>query len=226
MKTAIISGATGLIGSALVRKLITSDQYRLVYLITRRATGITHPKIREIIIDFDDLNQLIFGETLDDAFCTLGTTMKQAGSREKFKKVDHDYVVAFARLCKQAGASKFLLISSMGANSKSVIFYNQIKGMTEQELIATGFKQLVILRPSLLLGERAEPRLAEKISGLFMKFFNFFIPDNYKAIKGEHVAESMLMLAQKPDGPVKIVSSGEILNGPDTSICRNKLKTC
>jgi len=99
----------------------------------------------------------------------------------------------------------------MGANSKSAVFYNKIKGMTEDALKDIGFNQLIILRPSLLLGERAEKRFAEGLSGIFMKAFNFLIPDNYKAIKAERVAGSMLKMALKSEENVLIVESGEML---------------
>ena len=211
MRTAVVAGASGLVGKELVQKMINSDQYRLIYVLSRKKSGLVNEKIRELVIDFESIGQLKFDEPIDDAFCSLGTTMKQAGSRENFKKVDYEYVVALASLVKQSGASKFIVISAMGANSKSAVFYNKIKGMTEDALKDIGFTQLIILRPSLLLGERAEKRFAEGLSGIFMKAFNFLIPDNYKAIKAERVAGSMLKMALKSEENVLIVESGEML---------------
>lgn len=213
MRTAILAGASGLIGKELVQKLINSDQYRLIYLLSRRKGEFTHEKIRELVIDFEKIDQLIFDEPVDDVFCTLGTTMKQAGSRDNFKKVDFEYVVALANLGKQSGATKFLVISAMGADSKSAIFYNKVKGMTEEALIKIGYDQLIIFRPSLLLGKRPEARFAERLSGVFMKTFNFLIPDNYKAIQAEKVADSMLKIAINSTASVLIVKSGEMLRG-------------
>ncbi|MCX6237519.1 MAG: NAD(P)H-binding protein [Bacteroidia bacterium] len=210
MRTAIIAGASGLIGKELVQKLITSDDYRLIYSLVRKKSGLINEKIRELVIDFEKIGQLKFDEPIDDVFCTLGTTMKQAGSRENFKKVDFEYIVALAKSGKQAGASRFLVISSMGANPKSSIFYNQIKGMTEEALKKIGFNQLVILQPSLLLGERPERRVAERLSGFIMKALNFLIPDNYKAIRAEKVAECMLKMALNSTDQVLIVKSGEM----------------
>lgn len=210
MRTAIVAGASGLIGKELVQKLIKSDQYRLIYSIVRKKSGISHEKIKEFVIDFEKIDQLKFDGPIDDVFCTLGTTMKQAGSRSNFKKVDYEYVVALANLGKQSGATKFLVISSMGADPKSSVFYSQVKGMTEEALKNIGFKQLVIFRPSLLLGERSESRIAEKVSGLMMNTLNFLIPINYKAIKAEIVANSMLIMALKSTGKVSIVKSGEM----------------
>ncbi|HZK95065.1 MAG TPA: NAD(P)H-binding protein [Prolixibacteraceae bacterium] len=211
MRTAIIAGASGLIGKDLVQKLINSDQYRLIYVLSRKKSDFVREKIRELVIDFEKIAQLKFDEPIDDVFCTLGTTMKQAGSRDNFKKVDYEYVVALANLGKQYGASKFIVVSAMGANSKSAVFYNKIKGMTEDALKNIGFNQLIILRPSLLLGVRVEKRFPERLSGIFMKFFNFLIPDNYKAIQAEKVAENMLKMALKSTEKVLIVKSGEML---------------
>lgn len=210
MKTAIVAGASGLIGRELVQKLIKSYQYHRIYILARKKSGLVHPIIRELVIDFDKISELKFDEPIDDVFCTLGTTMKQAGSREQFKKVDFEYIIAIANLGKQAGAKKFMAISSMGADSKSSFYYNKIKGMTEDSLIKIGFDQLVILRPSLLLGERPQRRLTEWLSGFFMKVLSFLIPDNYKAIKAEKVADYMMKIASKPTGTVSIVKSGEI----------------
>jgi uncharacterized protein YbjT (DUF2867 family) len=213
MKTALIAGASGLTGKELVQKLIDSDQYRHIYVISRKRNGLVHEKIRESVIDFENIGQLTFDEPIDDAFCTLGTTMKQAGSRENFKKVDYEYVVAFANLAKQTGASKFLVISSMGASPKSPVFYNQVKGMTEEALINIGFHHLVILRPSLLLGERSKLRFTEKLAGFFMNALQFLIPDDYKAIQGEKVAAYMLKMALKSTEGVSVVKSGEMRMG-------------
>ena len=125
MRTALVAGGSGLIGRELVQKLINSDQYGLIYLLSRKQGGPVHEKIREIVVDFEQMNLLKFDEPIDDVFCTLGTTMKQAGSRENFEKVDYKYVIALANLGKEAGAKKFLVISAMGANPKSSVFYNQ-----------------------------------------------------------------------------------------------------
>ena len=210
MRTAVVAGASGLIGKELIQKLISSDQYRRIYVLSRKKSGLANAKIKELVIDFEKIDQLTFDEPVDDIFCTLGTTMKQAGSRDNFKKVDFEYVVALANLGKQSGASKFLVITAMGADSKSAVFYNKVKGLTEEALINIGFKQLVIFRPSLLLGKRAETRFAEILSGFFMNAFSFIIPDNYKAIQAEKVADSMLKMAINSTGTVSIVKSGEM----------------
>jgi uncharacterized protein YbjT (DUF2867 family) len=211
MKTALIAGATGLIGKELVHKMLQSGQYNRIYLISRKPGGIVNEKIQEIIIDFEQIGKITLDNPVDEAFCTLGTTMKQAGSREKFRKVDLEYVTSFARLAKTSGAAKFLVISSMGANPKSAVFYNRIKGLAEEGLQNLGFKHLVILRPSLLLGKRPEPRLGEQMGAIFMKTFDFLIPDNYKTIEASRVAEKMLEMAGKAIEGVTVVESGEMI---------------
>jgi uncharacterized protein YbjT (DUF2867 family) len=211
MKTALIAGSSGLIGKQLIQKLIESDQYKLIYSISRKQSATADPKLKEIVTDFDHLSELKFEESVDDVFCTLGTTIKKAGSRQNFKKVDYRYIIDLANLTRQAGASKFIVVSSMGADPKSSIFYNQVKGMTENALKGVGFDHLIILRPSLLLGDRAEFRFGEKLSSVFMKVFKFMIPDKYKAIEGAKVAACMVKMAIQSTGPVSIVESGEIL---------------
>ena len=213
MKTAIIAGASGLIGKELLQKLVKSDQYNLIYVISRRLAGLDDKKIRELVLEFENISQLTFEEPVDDVFCTLGSTIKKAGSRENFKKVDYEYVVSLANLGKKSGATKFIVVSAMGANQKSTVFYNQIKGMTEETLKNIGFKELIILQPSLLLGKRSEFRLAEKIATIFMKTLNVLIPDNYKAVSAEKVAGCMVKMALQTNDPVSIIKSGEILKG-------------
>lgn len=211
MRTALVAGASGLIGRKLVQKLIDSDQYRLIYILSRKNSWLVNEKVRELVIDFEQINQLKFDEPIDDLFCTLGTTIKQAGSCDNFKKVDYEYIIEFAKLGKSIGAANFLVISAMGANSKSSVFYNQVKGMTEEALKSIGFSRLVILRPSLLLGERPEPRFGEQIASFFLKTLNFLIPDNYKAIRAEKVADNMLRMVTDSAEGISIVESGEMI---------------
>lgn len=210
MRTAILAGASGLVGSELLPKLIDSDQYSLIYVLSRQNSGFANEKVREFEIDFDSLAALEFNEPIDDVFCTLGTTMKKAGNRDQFMKVDYGYVIALANLGKKCGATRFIYVSAMGADPDSSFFYNRVKGMTERALINMEFDQLVILRPSLLLGNRTEVRPAERISAFFMKAFNRLIPDNYKAIPAERVAQSMLQRALNNTQTVTIVRSGDM----------------
>ena len=157
-RTALLAGASGLVGGHLLQRLLADPRYRQVIAVSRKALGIEHPKLRSLITDFDPIEAAIagLGETVDDAFCALGTTIKTAGSRAAFRRVDFGYVVAFARAARAAGARHFMLVSAIGASARSRIFYLRVKGETEEAVAALGYPALHIFRPGLLLGQRAE----------------------------------------------------------------------
>jgi uncharacterized protein YbjT (DUF2867 family) len=195
MKTALIVGATGLIGKHLTQKLLTSNFYEKVSVIVRKPLNIIHPKLEQIVIDFDNLDASKVNA--DDIFCCLGTTMKQAGSKDAFYKVDFTYPLNFAKAGLANGAKQFLVVSSMGADKKSMVYYSRVKGEIENALSDLNYPTLIILRPSMLAGERENPRIGEKIGKVVMDFFAPLMPDKYKVIAGEKVAQAMLELAQK-----------------------------
>jgi uncharacterized protein YbjT (DUF2867 family) len=195
MKTALIVGATGLIGKHLTQKLLTSNFYEKVSVIVRKPLNIIHPKLEQIVIDFDNLDASKVNA--DDIFCCLGTTMKQAGSKDAFYKVDFTYPLNFAKAGLANGAKQFLVVSSMGADKKSMVYYSRVKGEIENALSDLNYPTLIILRPSMLAGERENPRIGEKIGKVVMDFFAPLMPDKYKVIAGEKVAHAMLELAQK-----------------------------
>lgn len=158
-----VAGGTGLIGKEILKILLAKPG--AIYTIGRTPPKNVEGNIHFIAWNFQAPNSPEgLTAKCDIGFCTLGTTIKKAGSQENFKKVDHDFVVSFAKLCKDQGAKIFVVVSSLGANSKSSVFYNRIKGETEQSLRKIGFEKLIILRPSLLLGDRAEYRPAEKLA--------------------------------------------------------------
>jgi uncharacterized protein YbjT (DUF2867 family) len=195
MKTALIVGASGLIGKHLAQKLLESNYYEKVSVIVRKPLNIIHPKLEQIIMDFENLDaSKIMAE---DIFCCLGTTMKQAGSKEAFYKVDFTYPLNFAKAGLANGAKQFLFVSSMGADEKSLVYYSRVKGEIEKALSDLHYSTLLIFRPSMLEGERENPRMGEKIGNVVMNFFAPLIPDKYKVIMGEKVAQAMLELAQK-----------------------------
>jgi uncharacterized protein YbjT (DUF2867 family) len=208
MKTALIVGASGLIGKHLTQKLLTSNYYEKVSVIVRKQLNIIHPKLEQIVMDFDNLDaSKIFAE---DIFCCLGTTMKQAGSKDAFYKVDFNYPLNIAKAGLENGAKQFLFVSSMGADEKSMVYYSRVKGKIEKELSDLRYPTLIILRPSMLEGERENPRMGEKIGNVVMNFFAPLIPDNYKVIAGEKVAQAMLELAQKNIRNIGIFESGSL----------------
>ncbi len=194
-KTALIIGATGLIGFQLTQKLCQSAYYERVKVLTRKPLGWQHARLQEIQFEFDRPNSLL--TQADDIFCCLGTTMKKAGSKEAFRKVDYEYPMTLARLAREQGATQFSIVTAMGADVHSMFFYNRVKGEVERDLATLHYPTLLIYRPSLLLGNRSESRLGERIGERFMKAFNPLIPANYKAVDSGQVAEVMCKKAQQ-----------------------------
>lgn len=209
-QNALIIGSTGLIGGHLCHDLFKDSNYEKVCAINRRPSGYNDPKFTEYIVDFNGLEGLGGFPKIDHAFCCLGTTMKKAGSKDAFYQVDFDYVLSFGKLAKILGCPTFVLVSSMGADSSSSIFYNQVKGEIEEAIQAIGFETVHIVRPSLLLGNRGESRLGESIGQLVAKTFSFLIPKNYQAIEAEDVALFMKKRALSHQKGHHIHSSGEI----------------
>jgi uncharacterized protein YbjT (DUF2867 family) len=210
MKTALIAGATGLIGNQLLQLLLSDDRYNNVKVLTRKPIVIQHSKLEVIIVDFDKLSQYKNQLASNDVFCCLGTTMKQAKSKEAFKKVDLDYPLELARLTKENGATQYLLISALGADKNAGIYYNKIKGETEDAIAKENFQTLHIFRPSLLLGDRKESRSGEDAAKVFYKLFGFLIPKKYKGIEAATVARAMLFFAKQEKPGTHIHESMEL----------------
>ncbi len=159
-RTALIVGATGLIGGYCLQTLLENQIYSEVTALVRKPILKTHRKLKTVVTKFDDnLEHELSNIQADDVYCCLGTTIKKAGSQEAFTKIDHTLVVTVAELMQKQGSEQFLVISSMGSDSKSKIFYNRTKGEMEEALQEIGFPCLRIFRPSLLLGKREEFRL-------------------------------------------------------------------
>ncbi len=211
LKTALVVGGTGLIGKQLVEQLLSSKAYKEVRVLGRRPMGISHPALVEITYNFKqpDASQVLG----DDVYCCLGTTMKKAGSKEAFFAVDYEYPLQIARFAKQNGASSYLIVSSMGANPESTFFYNRVKGEVEEDLQLLHFSSLHIFRPSLLLGERDEKRLGEKIGESVMRFLKPVLVGQlkkYQPIEAAKVANAMVVLAQSNAKGVYIHESDKI----------------
>lgn len=194
-KTALVIGATGLIGNLLTHQLLESPQYETVKVLVRSPLKWKHPRLQEVTFDFERPNGLL--TQADDIFCCLGTTMKKAGSKEAFKKVDYQYPLDIARLGRESGAQQFLIVTAMGADPDSSFFYNRVKGEVERDLKALQYPALLIFRPSLLLGNRGENRLGERLAEGAMRLFNPLIPARYKGIEAAKVARAMLVTAQQ-----------------------------
>ena len=192
MKTALILGASGLIGKHLTQKLLASNHYEKVKVIVRKPLNLIHPKLEQIVMDFDNLDA---SKVLaDDIFCCLGTTMKKAGSKDAVYRVDYTYPVEIAQLGFQNGAKRFAIVTAMGSDSKSIFYYNRVKGDVETTLKNIGFEALLIFRPSLLLGKRSESRVGEQIGEALSKLLRPLIPSKYRAIEAYKVAKAMVTI--------------------------------
>jgi uncharacterized protein YbjT (DUF2867 family) len=210
LKSCLVAGASGLIGSALVKLLLETPEYSQVHILVRKPLDIDHPKLVQHLVEFDKLSSVLLDFKVTDAFCTLGTTIGKAGSKNAFYAVDHDYVIAFAKLALVLNASGFYVVSSMGALATSPVFYNKVKGEMEEDLKKIGFQRLCIFRPSLLLGPRQERRIGEKLAGWLMNAFDFLIPLKYKAIHVDKVAKKMVHVALKEENGIGIFESDQL----------------
>jgi uncharacterized protein YbjT (DUF2867 family) len=162
-KIAALLGASGATGRKLLPLLLSDPAYSKVITLSRRATGISHEKLDERIVDFDDLAAGLRGVSVDDCYCTFGTTIKIAGSEEAMTRIDHGYVMAFAAWGLSAGAKRFAYLSAANANAGSSVFYARLKGQTEEALKALGFADLSIFRPSMIIAQRENRRWAESL---------------------------------------------------------------
>ena len=194
-KTAIVLGATGLIGNLLTHRLIDSPFYEKVKVLVRKSLGWQHPRLQEVVFDFDHPNGLL--TQADDIFCCLGTTMKKAGSKDAFRKVDYQYPLDVARSGLANGAQQLAIVTSMGADTNSTFFYNRVKGEVERDLTALNYPTLLIFRPSLLLGNRSETRFGERLAEGAMRLFDPLIPAKYKGVEAAKVANAMLTTTQE-----------------------------
>jgi uncharacterized protein YbjT (DUF2867 family) len=215
MKTALVAGSTGLVGSELLKLLLADPSYEKIHILVRKNPGINSSKLRVHKINFDQLSEFKSGDHFDHIFCTLGTTIKKAGTKENFRKVDFDYVFELGKKAKEWGSSKFLVVSSLGANAGSQIFYSRVKGEIEKALIGLDLPGLYIFRPSLLFGNRTESRVEEKTAIVVYKILDpLFIGrlKRYRGIKARQVAEAMIRTATSNNDKLKIFESDEIQN--------------
>lgn len=212
---ALIAGATGLIGGFCLQKLLDDPYYTEVIALVRKPILKSHQKLKTIITAFDNPEPAIARIHAHDVYCCLGTTIKKAQSREAFRQIDHTLVVTVAELMRKQGAEQFLVISAMGANKNSKVFYNRTKGEMEAALQEVGYPCLRIIRPSLLLGPRKEFRLGEKIAGILapmLKPFMFGSLKKYRPVEAEKVAQFMVKAArEEPTSQVQIYESNQIL---------------
>ena len=202
-RTALLLGATGLVGRELLRLLLDDARVERLTVIARRPTGNTHPKLDERILDLSEMQQHPDAFAAEAIFCTLGTTIRKAGSQEAFRVVDYDYPLMAARLGKQQGARHYLLVSALGANASSRIFYNRVKGEVERDLLALNYPRTTIARPSLLLGDREEFRLGERV----FERLGWLMPPAYKPVHARDVAAALVDASHAQESGVQVLES-------------------
>lgn len=198
-KTALLAGASGLVGNELLHILLNSPHYKGVKILVRRPLDMEHEKLEQVITDFDKLDHYAEYFDVDDVFCCLGTTIKKAGSQEDFKKVDYEYPLRMAEMAKSQQVKNFLIITALGADAESKMFYSRTKGQLQVRLKKIGLTSLHIFQPSLLLGDRQEFRLGEKAATVLSPAFSKLLRGKmrkYKPVEAKDVALAMYEVAQ------------------------------
>ncbi|MGC4406961.1 NAD-dependent dehydratase [Rhizobium rosettiformans] len=206
----LLLGATGLVGSHVLNLALADPRVSTVTAPTRRPLP-ERPSLSAPIVDFDDLPEDPSIWSADAVICALGTTLKTAGSRERFRQVDHYYPLEIARLAKAHGARAFVLNSAKGADVKSLFFYSRVKGETERDILQLGFDRAVLVRPGLIYGPRQEPRPMEQWAGRVLSMLNPILPSSLKANPPEAIARAMLDAAVSAAPGVTIVPSQDLL---------------
>lgn len=207
MKKAIVFGATGFIGSHLLRELLNSPDYERVITVTRKPLALSHPKLTTLIGDLASLPALKPQLVADEVFIALGTTRKHTPDEAEYYKIDHDYPVLAAEIAQANGAKSVFLVTAVGANARSSVFYVRTKGEVERDVLALNFDHTHIFRPSMILGERDEDRPRER---MIIAVWNVINPllvgpvDRYRGLAGEEIARAIAKAAQHASGKVRI----------------------
>ncbi len=206
--TAIVAGATGLVGGECLQRLLAEQRYARVIAVARRELGpeLRHRKLRVVVADFDRLDRVQEQLRGDHVFCALGTTIRKAGSQARFRVVDHDYPLRLAELTRSNGAQHFSIVSALGANRGSPFFYSRVKGDVEAALREMGWPSLAIFRPSVIAGERAESRPAERLGERLLRF----APATWRPVAACDIAAAMIGVAVRSPPGVTVVESRHI----------------
>jgi uncharacterized protein YbjT (DUF2867 family) len=206
--TAVLAGATGLVGGECLRQLLASPRYGRVIVVGRRKLdpGLQHDKLREVVVEFASLGEVRSRLRGDHVFCALGTTIRKAGSRQRFRAVDYEYPLRLAQLTLKSGARHFSVVSALGASRSSVFFYSRVKGEMEDGLRQMGWPSLAILRPSVIAGERAEPRPLERLGEHLLQF----APPTWRPVAASDIAAMMIATALREPSGVAVIESRDI----------------
>ncbi len=212
-RTALLVGASGLVGGHLLQTLLADEAYSRVTVLVRKPLPISHPKLVQETVDFTRLSDVAGKISAQDVFCTLGTTIGKAGSQEAFRKVDFEYPLQVAEMALLRGAEQYLIVTAIGSDSRSPIFYSRTKGEVEEAIAALGYKTFVVFRPSFLAGERTESRLGETLGIALGKLLGFAMIGpmaKYRVIDAEVVAKAMLLEAKRNAPGKRLIDSDEI----------------
>lgn len=197
--TAIILGATGLVGENLLEKLLMDEKYREVRIFTRRSVGIEHPRLKEFVVDLFELDKYQEEFQGDVVFVCIGTTKKKTPDKNEYRKVDYGIPAAAASLAAKNGCKKFLVVSSLGANARSKVFYTKTKGQMQEAVLKENIPQTFIFQPSLITGDRNEVRFGESFGEKLMKIFDPLLSGSwkkYRSIEAATIAKAMYLVAQ------------------------------
>ncbi|TWT16019.1 oxidoreductase [Planomicrobium sp. CPCC 101079] len=212
-RSALLAGASGLVGTELLHVLLENPVYEHVKIMVRKPLDAKHPKLEQVIVDYEELENYTIHFKVHDVYCCLGTTIKKAGSQAAFRKVDYEYPVRLANMASVHGVKNFLIVSALGADAASKVFYSKTKGELEVQLKKLDLPALHIFQPSLLLGNRQEFRLGEKTATALSPIFSLFLTgplQKYKPVSARSVANAMYAAAQTNQSGIFTYPSDQI----------------
>lgn len=214
--TAVLAGATGLVGGECLRQLVVRDEYARITVITRRDLGAAarNPKVRQVVTDLARLDEIQGSLRADHVFCALGTTIRKAGSQEKFRQVDQVFPLQLAQLTLAQGARHFSIVSALGADARSRVFYSRVKGEVEEALRAMAWPSLSIVRPSVIAGDRAESRPMERLAEHLLRF----APATWKPVPAADIAAAMIRTALRSPAGVTTIESRHITRAARSAV--------
>ena len=213
MKSTLIIGSTGFVGSYLVQELLDSSDYDSVTALVRKPSFESHPKLKEIVFDFENESEIENLALVNHVFCCLGTTIKTAGSKEAFRFVDYELPLRFAQWAEKMKADSFSIVTAMGANSGSSIFYNQVKGDIENKIKKMSIPKIQIFQPSLIMGPRKESRFGELIGKGIMTLLNPIMigpAKKYRGIHAKTIAQGMVFHLANSGSGLSVFESDQI----------------